>query len=95
MNNHYRRYDFGELIHIIEQNHLSIERSTYFNFFLLPLVWAVRKLGKTISRFLQKRTDFELGSGGLNQVDHRATNDLDTHTLPEEHGGCHNKRPEP
>lgn len=38
-------------------------------------------MGKTISRFLQKRTDFELGSGGLNQVDHRATNDLDTHTL--------------
>lgn len=68
LNDHYRRYNFGELKDVIERSNLRPERSTYFNFFLLPTVWVVRKVGKKIPRFAQKGTDFQFGSGVLNQL---------------------------
>lgn len=58
LNNHYRRYNFGELQKLLTELNLAIERSTYFNFFLLPPIWLVRKL----SRKNTQRTDFQLGS---------------------------------
>lgn len=67
LNNHYRRYNAGELVEIIKKSNLSLKRSTYFNAFLLPLIWLVRKFGRRIFDY-QQRTDFEMGSGMLNNL---------------------------
>ncbi|GAB6182253.1 class I SAM-dependent methyltransferase [Desulfotomaculum defluvii] len=65
LNNHYRRYNRGELIKLIEMFDLTIERITYFNLFLLPPIWFIRKMSK---QSFQKRTDFEFGTGIINQI---------------------------
>ncbi|AEG61042.1 class I SAM-dependent methyltransferase [Desulforamulus ruminis] len=65
LNQHYRRYDSGELQQILQSAGFQVERSTYFNFFLLPPVWLVRKLGRMLPAFGGK-TDFQFGCGRLN-----------------------------
>lgn len=63
-NNHFRRYNFNQLESLLKKSGLYVERSTYFNCFLLPAVWFFR-------RMLPKKsleTDFEIGSGSLNQL---------------------------
>ncbi|CCO09090.1 class I SAM-dependent methyltransferase [Desulforamulus hydrothermalis] len=68
LNNHYRRYNYGQLNRLVKEFPLSIERTTYFNFFLLPIVWAVRQFKNSLPGFLNKRTDLYLGSGRLNRL---------------------------
>ncbi|WP_274376908.1 class I SAM-dependent methyltransferase [Desulforamulus reducens] len=66
LNNHYRRYNFGELINLLKKSNLRVERTTYFNFFLLPSVWLVRRLGRVLN--FTNKTDLELGTGIMNQL---------------------------
>lgn len=63
-NNHFRRYNLYQLESILKKSKLSIERNTYFNCFLLPVVWFFRRMIYKKSR----ETDFEIGTGSLNQV---------------------------
>jgi SAM-dependent methyltransferase len=70
LNNHYRRYNFGELLDIIKKADLTLERSTYFNFFLLPTVWLIRRFGGKLP-FLNSDTDFNYGAGRLNGLLYR------------------------
>lgn len=65
-NNHYRRYDPGQLGNSLTPAELVLERSTYFNFFLLPTVWLVRKLGPKLGH--HPGTDLELGLGLWNPI---------------------------
>lgn len=65
LNNHCRRYNFGELPGLLANCDLSIERVTYFNFFLLAPIWLVRRLGRKVSA-LMPNTDFQLGTRSLN-----------------------------
>lgn len=65
LNHHYRRYNFKELVQVLHSVGLEVERSTYFNFFLLPPVWFVRRFGR-LCPFLNRNTDFQLGCGKIN-----------------------------
>lgn len=66
LNNHYRRYNRGDFSKLIRAFELSIERTTYFNFFLLPPIWFIRKISKY--PLFQKETDFEFGTGVVNKL---------------------------
>lgn len=63
LNNHYRRYNFGDLQKLLTDVNLSIERVTYFNFFLLLPIWLIRKI---VRQNNATKTDFQLGTKSLN-----------------------------
>ncbi|WP_003545109.1 methyltransferase domain-containing protein [Desulfotomaculum nigrificans] len=67
LNQHCRRYNFGELIKLVQLAGLSVERSTYFNFFLLPPIWLARKLGRLLPMG-PGQTDLNFGTVRLNTL---------------------------
>lgn len=67
LNEHCRRYDYGMLKDVVIKAGLSVERSTYFNFILLPAIGMVRKIGNLFPRNNLK-TDFQFGSGLMNTL---------------------------
>ncbi|GAB6157067.1 class I SAM-dependent methyltransferase [Desulfotomaculum varum] len=71
LNNHYRRYDYGQLNKLVTEFPFSIERTTYFNFLLLPMVWAVRQFKNILPDCLNKKTDLDWGSGRFNRLFYR------------------------
>lgn len=65
-NNHFRRYNYRQVVRILKKADLTILRSTYFNFFLLPFIWCVRRL--SADRLIVRQTDLELGAGCCNHI---------------------------
>lgn len=53
VSHHFRRYTAGDLRHKIEMSGLVIDKLTYVNTFLFPLIWA----GRTVMRFRTKPED--------------------------------------
>lgn len=67
LNNHYRRYNYGVLSRTVQKAGFKEERSTYFNFFLLPAVFLIRKISKLLP-VQSNNTDFQFGTGLLGSL---------------------------
>lgn len=46
VNHHHRRYTRSGLMTVIRSKFSRIEKSSYFNFFLFPIIWAIRTVGR-------------------------------------------------
>lgn len=69
INHHFRRYSRKQLVEVLKQAGFRVQRATYFNFLLLPLVMGARILERVLPhKTAENKTDFEKSSGFLDQV---------------------------
>jgi SAM-dependent methyltransferase len=63
---HYRRYSGQELKQVIEKSGFEINRLSYFNTLLFPLVWGVRAVKNWAGRWATLPSDLEMPDRRLN-----------------------------
>jgi SAM-dependent methyltransferase len=65
INQHRRRYERGELRARLEQSGFRIERLSYYNMLLFPVVYAARLLRRRLNP-TDRRSDFRIGNDWVN-----------------------------
>lgn len=66
---HYRRYTLGRLVEVVRRGELlAIERRSYFNTLLFPLIALVRSGSWMLGLKSRRESDFDLNNGLLNAV---------------------------
>jgi SAM-dependent methyltransferase len=63
---HYRRYTAKELRRKLEENELIVDRLSYVNMFLLPLIWAGRTILRLSGNNIQGTSENDLHPGWSN-----------------------------
>lgn len=64
---HLRRYRLGEVSKVLDSAGLTVERSSYYNFWLFPLVAAVRLVGR-LRPGAEGRTDVSVPPAAVNRL---------------------------
>jgi SAM-dependent methyltransferase len=67
-NGHFRRYTKKSLRSLFKNTGFTVERISFFNFFLFPPIWFCRKLGGAGSARKEGKPDLETPSFGLSGV---------------------------
>lgn len=67
INEHRRRYSRRQLRDRIGDSGLSLERLSFFNFYLYPVVYLARRLRRRLARQGDRRSDFRIEQAWLNR----------------------------
>ena len=68
INRHRRRYSFGGLRDCLLGSGLEIQRMTYFNTLLFPVVWGARLLRRGLAPKGDRRSDFRIQGDWINNL---------------------------